>query len=120
MSDIIHVAAAIKKMLREAQMELATTAMTERQRKYRASYRERAAGWYNGWVHGGLICTIGFPALYVYTANLHDIRLWEWLTVPAVFLIANFFEWAVHRYVMHRPSNVPLLRAIYSRHTLIP
>ena len=84
-------------------MELATTAMSERQRKYRASYRERVAGWYNGWLHVVLIYTIGFTALYVYTANIHDIRPWEWLTVPVVFLIANFFEWAVHRYVMHRP-----------------
>jgi len=100
-------------------MELATTAMTERQRKYRASYRERVAGWYNGWLHVVLIYTIGFTALYVYIANIHDIRLWEWLTVPVVFLIANFFEWAVHRYVMHRPSNILLLRAIYSRHTLM-
>jgi len=27
-------------------MELATTPMTERQRKYRENYRERVAGWY--------------------------------------------------------------------------
>jgi len=73
-------------------MELAATAMTERQRKYRASYRERVAGWYNGWLHVVLIYTIGFTALYVYTANIHAIRPWEWLTVPAVFLIANFLN----------------------------
>jgi hypothetical protein len=29
-------------------MELATTPMTARQRKYRKNYRERVAGWYNG------------------------------------------------------------------------
>ena len=51
-------------------MELATTAMTERQRKYRANYRERVAGWYNGWLHVALIYTIGFTALYVYIANI--------------------------------------------------
>ena len=38
--------------------------------------------------------------------------------MPVVFLFANYFEWAVHRYVMHRPSNIPF-RAIYSRHTLM-
>jgi hypothetical protein len=27
-------------------MELATTPMTERQRKYQENYRERVAGWY--------------------------------------------------------------------------
>ena len=86
-------------------MELAATPMTERQRKYRANYRERVAGWYNGWLHIVLIYTIGFTALYVYLANLHDVRWWEYLAVPVVFMIANFFEWAVHRYVMHRPRS---------------
>ena len=88
-------------------MELAATGMTDRQRKYRATYRERVVGWYNGWLHVVLIYTIGFTALYVYLANVHDVKWWEYLTIPAVFLIANFFEWAVHRFVMHRPSNVP-------------
>jgi uncharacterized membrane protein len=53
--------------------------MTERQRKYRENYRERVAGWYNGWLHILLIYTIGFTALYVYIANLHDVRWWEYL-----------------------------------------
>jgi len=100
-------------------MELASTPMGERQRKYRATYRERVAGWYNGSLHVVLICVIGFTALYVYIANLRDLRWWEALTIPAVFLVANFSEWAVHRYVMHRPSNIPVLRAIYTRHTLM-
>ena len=100
-------------------MELAATPMTERQRKYRENYRERVAGWYNGGLHIVLIYTIGFTALYVYLANLHEVRWWEYLTVPVVFMIANAFEWGVHRYVMHRPSNVAMLRAIYSRHTLM-
>jgi len=98
-------------------MELATTPMTERQRKYRENYRQRVAGWYNGWLHILLIYTIGFTALYVYIANLH--RWWEYLAIPVVFMFANFFEWAVHRDVMHRPSNIPMLRAIYSRHTMM-
>jgi len=100
-------------------MELATTPMTERQRKYRENYRERVAGWYNGWLHIVLIYTIGFTALYVYLANLQDVRWWEYLTIPVVFMCANFFEWWIHRYVMHRPSNFPAFRAIYSRHTMM-
>ena len=46
-------------------MELATTPMTERQRKYRENYRERVAGWYNGWLRILLIYTIGLTALCV-------------------------------------------------------
>ena len=62
-------------------MELATTPMAERQRKYRENYRQRVAGWYNGWLHILLIYTIGFTALYVYIANLHDVRWWEYLAI---------------------------------------
>ena len=100
-------------------MELAVSSMTERQRKYRATYRERVAGWYNGWLHIAVIYTIGFTALYVYVSNIANVAWWEWLTVPVVFLFCNFFEWALHRYVMHRPSRIPLLRAVYNRHTLM-
>ena len=89
-------------------MELATTPMTERQRKYRDNYRERVAGWYNGWLHILLIYIIGFTALYVYIANLHNVRWWEYLAIPVVFMFANFFEWAVHRYAMHAaPKSAP-------------
>jgi len=44
-------------------MELAKTPMTERQRQYRENYRQRVAGWYNGWLHIALIYIIGFTAL---------------------------------------------------------
>jgi hypothetical protein len=100
-------------------MELAITEMTERQRKYRATYRDRIVGWYNGWVHIVVIYTIGFTALYIYLANLKDVKPTEWLTVPGAFLLCNFFEWWIHRYVMHRPIRLPGLWAIYTRHTLM-
>ncbi len=100
-------------------MELAVTNMTERQRNYRANYRSRVAGWYNGWLHAAVIYTIGFTGLYIYISNMNAIQWWEWLTVPVTFLICNFFEWAVHRYIMHRPSSIKLFRAVYSRHTLM-
>jgi hypothetical protein len=100
-------------------MELVTTAMADRQRTYRAKYRERVAGWYNGWLHILIIYIIGGTALYVYGANLNDVRWWEWSTIPVVILVSNFFEWMVHRYVMHRPWNTPLFRAIYTRHTMM-
>ena len=46
-------------------MELASTPMTDRQRRYRETYRERVAGWYNGWLHVFIIYAIGFTALYI-------------------------------------------------------
>lgn len=100
-------------------LELTDSGMSERQRGYRATYRERVAGWYNGWLHVFIIYTIGLTALYIYISNMQNITLLEWLTVPLTFLMCNFFEWWLHRYVMHRPSKIPLFRAVYSRHTLM-
>lgn len=100
-------------------MELTQTPMTERQREYRADYRRRIAGWYNGFVHVVVIYTIGIAAFVIYLSHIHAVRWWEWLTVPVVFLLCNIFEWFLHRYVMHRPQTNKGLRAIYTRHTLM-
>ena len=100
-------------------MELSSSPMTERQRNYRATYRHRIAGWYNGWLHVFVIYVIGFTALSVYFGNISDLRWWEFGIVPVTFLFANFFEWWIHRYVMHRPSQIKAFRAIYNRHTLM-
>src|SRR3954451_16649945 len=99
-------------------MELAVSNMSERQRRYRANYRQRVAGWYNGLLHIAIIYTIGLTALYIYLSNLSQVTWFELLTVPVVFLFCNFFEWWLHRYVMHRPSTNPIARAVYNRHTL--
>lgn len=99
--------------------ELRQSDMSERQRGYRATYRERVAGWYNGWLHVVIIYTIGLTALYIYISNMQAITFLEFLTVPLTFLMCNFFEWWLHRFVMHRPSKIPLFRAVYSRHTLM-
>ena len=93
-------------------MELTSSDMSDRQRGYRETYRARVAGWYNGWLHVAIIYTIGFAALYIYITHMHDITAAEWLVVPATFLVCNFFEWWIHRLVMHRPSKIPLFRAV--------
>ena len=93
--------------------------MSSRQRQYRATYRDRVAGWYNGWLHVFIIYAIGFSVMYVCWANLRDVAWWEWIVIPITFLGANFFEWWIHRFVMHRPSRIKALRAIYTRHTLM-
>lgn len=41
---------------------------------------------------------------------------WLWLAVPAFWLVANLFEWGIHRYPMHRPM-VP--RVLYDNHALM-
>ena len=92
--------------------------MNERQMGFRREYRSRIAGWYNGYVHVMVIYTIGLTAMYIYTRHIADVQWWEWLTIPAVALVCNIFEWFLHMYVMHRPINNRGMRAIYTRHTL--
>lgn len=92
--------------------------ITQRQIDFRNEYRSRIIGWYNGYFHIVLIYAMGAAVLYVYISHLHNVTWIEWLTFPLTFIFTNIFEWAVHKYVMHRPVNIKGLRAVYERHTL--
>lgn len=101
------------------QLELHTSAMGDRQRAYRASYRRRIAGWYNGWLHVLIIGISGFTALYVYAQNIARVQWWEWLALPIGFIGYQVVEYLLHTHAMHRPRKNPMLRALYVRHTLM-
>jgi hypothetical protein len=92
--------------------------MSERQKNFRNQYRSRIDGWYNGLFHVAVIYGIGISALYIYIQNIAAMRWWEWLTIPAVVLLCNMFEWFLHTHIMHRPIQIRGLRPIYIRHTL--
>ena len=98
-------------------MELKDISSNEKLVKFRALYREQIDGWYNGFLHVFIIYSIGALLMYFYIAHLNQITLWEWVVVPITFILCNIFEWAIHKYVMHKPQNFPGARAIYSRHT---
>ncbi|MEC4718324.1 sterol desaturase family protein [Noviherbaspirillum sp. CPCC 100848] len=100
-------------------MEIADSPMGERQRRYRAMYRERVTGWYNGYLHAILLFAPGTLAISIYIASLANIKWWEWLVVPVVFLGAQWVEYFIHRFLAHRPSRSPFWRLIYVRHTLM-
>lgn len=67
-------------------MELQKSAMSDRQRAFRATYRHQIATWYNGWLHVAVIFVSGFAVIYVCAANLRDVAWWMWGVVPVVFL----------------------------------
>src|SRR3546814_10202618 len=90
--------------------------MSERQRKFRENYKANISPFYNGLVHIGVMYAAGIAAIY-YCATQLVGAAWEWLIVIPVFLAGNFFEWFMHRYIMHRRVDVYGLRAIYERHT---
>ena len=92
--------------------------ISERQKAFRQEYRSRIIGWYDGYVHVVIIYAMGAAAFYIYVEHIYNVTWLEWLTVPLTFLFTNMFEWAVHRFIMHRPVNIKGLRSVYERHTL--
>lgn len=99
-------------------MELKLSEMSDRQRLFRKKYRDEVKGWYNGLLHVSIIYTIGGLLLLYFYLNLNNILPLEFFVIPITFLFCNFFEWFLHKEVMHKPRNFPGARAIYSRHTL--
>jgi hypothetical protein len=83
--------------------------------RVRARVLARTPHWYSAWCHLASTTGIGLVVLLVASLNLQGIRPVELLTVPAVFLMANGFEWRVHKYVLHR--RLWPLQEIYDRHT---
>ena len=71
--------------------------------------------WYSPWAHLGATTGIGVTVLVVALLNLHHVRAVELLMVPAVFLLANAFEWRAHKDVLHRRFRP--FEVIYERHT---
>ena len=88
----------------------------ERLIKFRSTYREKIDGWYNGFLHVFIIYSIGFLLLYYYLLSMKNLFYWDLLVIPITFIVCNIFEWALHKYVMHKPQNFPGAKAIYSRH----
>src|SRR5260221_891230 len=92
--------------------------ISPRQIAFRNEYRSRILGWYDGYFHIFIIYAMGAAAFYIYVEHIHDVRLLEWLTVPLTFFFTNVFEWAVHKFIMHRPVNLKRPASIYERHTI--
>src|SRR4029453_2540512 len=92
--------------------------ISQRQIDFRQEYRSRIIGWYDWYFHIAIIYAMGAAAFYIYIQHIHNVSWLEWLTVPLTVFFTNVFEWAVHKYLMHRPVNNKGLRAIYERNTL--
>jgi hypothetical protein len=71
--------------------------------------------WYVPWVHLFVPSCVGIAAIVVALGQIHDLHPVELLTVPAVYLLANAFEWWIHGAALHRPH--PLAPVLYDQHT---
>ena len=93
----------------------------ERRERVRQKISAEIPWWYSPWGHLAATTGIGLAVLAVSSAQLVRLgttRPTDWLMVPIVFLLANFFEWRVHKKVLHRRNKyIPPLAGIYDKHT---
>lgn len=67
-------------------------------------------------LHLAATCGVGVALLALGAVFVHTPRVWELAVIPAVFVFANFFEWFVHRNVLHKRRSWPLSE-LFDRHT---
>ncbi len=72
-------------------------------------------GWYSGGAHFLAINLAGAAVVAACVVALARPAWWHLALVPAFFVVANVFEWWVHRGPLHRP--VRGLGRLYDRHT---
>ncbi len=67
-----------------------------------------------GWVFGAsnLVAALAIMAALV---QVHEVSVWEWLVIPAAFLVANMVEYRVHKGPMHHLH--PPWQILFERHT---
>lgn len=90
----------------------------ERRNRVRQQALAEIPWWYNPYAHLAATTGIGLVVLIASSwslARLPAVRWTDLLVVPAVVLLANYFEWRVHKFVLHKrfwPFEV-----IYDKHT---
>jgi len=82
----------------------------------RQQLQQAIPSFYNPYLFFGLTNMLGMIAIYYSTRLLENLKPLEWLTIPAVFLFANFVEYNFHRGPMHNRRR--LLDIVFKRHTL--
>jgi hypothetical protein len=75
----------------------------------------KAPRFYSPWVHLAFPSAVGLGLIVAALAWLERPSGWELLTVPIVFVLVNFYEWNVHRNMLHRRTWP--LDVLFWRHT---
>lgn len=107
--------AAEKALVKEASAGRLTE---ERREKVRQKALAEIPWWYSPYGHLAATTGIGAAVLIAAAYELVKLGTLKWtdcLVVPFVFLLANFFEWRVHKHVLHR-RRWPM-QIIYDKHT---
>jgi hypothetical protein len=115
---------AVRETRRTEEKELVSDASSgkltdERRDRVRQASLGEIPWWYNPWGHLASTTGVALVTLAVSAWQLHaataSMKWTDFLTIPIVFLLANFFEWRVHKHVLHR-RRWPM-QVIYDKHT---
>ena len=94
--------------------------MGTNERSERRARRARAVAaiprFYVPALHLASTCGVGLVLLLLGVVSVHAPRAWELLVIPAVLVFANFFEWLVHKHLLHARKPWPLSE-LFDRHT---
>jgi hypothetical protein len=100
---------------RSREQPIETPLSLERRTALREELLAETPRWYVPWVHLCVPSAFGLVAIAWALASIRDLRALELLTVPAVYLFANAFEWWIHGAALHRRH--PLAPVLYDQHT---
>jgi hypothetical protein len=85
--------------------------------QFREDFRKnKISSYYSGYLHFAFTFGLGLAVITYCLWNLSKPSSLELLTIPVTFLYANFIEYVLHRWPMHR--KVPLMYIFFQRHTL--
>jgi hypothetical protein len=85
--------------------------------RYRAELLAALPRSYSPWLHLLAPSLVVAVTGAVCVARIDDLRAIELTVVPVLFVLANAFEWRLHKSYMHRPRWP--LRLLYEQHTLM-
>lgn len=83
--------------------------------EFRAACLAELPRWYSPWAHLGFPSAVGLGAAAVALSKVHDVRPWELGFAALTWVIANAFEWRVHKDILHR-RRWPL-GMLFEKHT---
>ncbi|HEY1694210.1 MAG TPA: sterol desaturase family protein [Polyangiaceae bacterium] len=82
---------------------------------FRQKVRGRISPRYSPAFHLAAPSTVGIGLIVASLAMLRDVRWWELLLVPFVYVVSNAVEHRAHRLALH--GRTPGLTVLYDRHT---
>lgn len=100
---------------REALAWVTTAEPVDSRAAFRKAALDRVSARYSPLLHVAIPALVGTGLVALAIACIRDVRWWELLLVPLVYVVSNAVEHRAHRLALHR--RAPGLEVLYDRHT---